>query len=225
VVRSCSCPALQANASCSNNIRQHHQDCRNSMYAHHCCCRRSSLCHKAKVRFTRNEEHSSADEQAYSHRKQLSPQARVILASRCRWCGPDFQWCGWPCGCQAPANSGLPVKRLCHATLKSLLGSGRAGQCLAEWMMLQHLTIVCWHRDVLKNLAKDERWSPGWAYDGRKSMHAPNMFLPQAETSYNVRCTCTACSWRCIRGSDSLSNSTYGWAADFDCNLTGHGGR
>ena len=48
---------------------------------------------------------------------------------------------------------------------------------------------VCLRRDVLKNLAKDERWSPGWAYDGRKSMHAPVMFLPQAETSYNVRCT------------------------------------
>lgn len=47
-------------------------------------------------------------------------------------------------------------------------------------------------RDVLKNLAKDERWNPGWAYDGRKSMHAPVMFLPQAETSYNVRCICIA---------------------------------
>jgi hypothetical protein len=68
---------------------------------------------------------------------------------------------------------------------------------------------MCVLRDVLKNLAKDERWSPGWAYDGRKSMHAPNMFLPQAETSYNVRCSSTACLWHCIRGSYLLTKSTY----------------
>ena len=76
--------------------------------------------------------------------------------------------------------------------------------------MSQHLTAVRLRRDVLKNLAKDERWSPGWAYDGRKSMHAPVMFLPQAETSYNVRCTSTACSWRCIwRSDDLLTNLMY----------------
>ena len=67
-------------------------------------------------------------------------------------------------------------------------------------MTLQHVSrnsTACFDRGVLTSLARDERWKPGWAYDGRKSMYAPEMFLSQAETSYNVRCTCVACCLRC----------------------------
>ena len=63
-------------------------------------------------------------------------------------------------------------------------------------MTLQYVccnSTACVYRGALTSLAKDERWKPGWAYDGRKSMYAPDMFLPQAETTYNVRCPCVAC--------------------------------
>ncbi len=36
-------------------------------------------------------------------------------------------------------------------------------------------------------MALDLKWKPGWAYDGRKSMYSPSLFLPQQqETSCNV---------------------------------------
>lgn len=38
----------------------------------------------------------------------------------------------------------------------------------------------------MKEVAAKQRWAPGWAYDGRKSMYSPNMFLPQHETTYQV---------------------------------------
>lgn len=75
-------------------------------------------------------------------------------------------------------------------------------------MTLQHVSCnstACLHRGVLMSLAKDEKWNPGWAYDGRKSMYAPDMFLSQAETSYNVRCTCAACSWHFTLRCQSLT--------------------
>lgn len=80
---------------------------------------------------------------------------------------------------------------------------------------------ACLHRGVLRSLAKDERWSPGWAYDGQKSMYAPDLFLPQAETSYNVRCSCCLLSLCCAFSSWSFAKSVM---SDTDTSvLAGHG--
>lgn len=40
---------------------------------------------------------------------------------------------------------------------------------------------------MLKAVAMAEKWSAGWAYDGRKSLHAPGMFLRQGESEFRVR--------------------------------------
>jgi len=59
--------------------------------------------------------------------------------------------------------------------------SGVAGGVAAKALP----TSVC--REVMKEVAAKQRWAPGWAYDGRKSMYSPNMFLPQHETTYQVK--------------------------------------
>ena len=48
-------------------------------------------------------------------------------------------------------------------------------------------------------MALENQWKPGWAYDGRKSMHAPGIFLPQeresvyeAQAPFPMFC-CNAC--------------------------------
>ena len=35
-------------------------------------------------------------------------------------------------------------------------------------------------------LSVQQRWPVGWAFDGRKNIYAPVMFLPQHETCYEV---------------------------------------
>lgn len=58
--------------------------------------------------------------------------------------------------------------------------SGIAGRIAAKPLP----TVVC--RSVLKAVAKQQQWSPGWAYDGRKSLHSPGMFLRQGDNEFKV---------------------------------------
>lgn len=55
---------------------------------------------------------SAADEHAQKGYGGLC-MVNVLLAPKCRWCSPDFQWCCWSCCCQAPAYDSLPVRQCC----------------------------------------------------------------------------------------------------------------
>ena len=39
----------------------------------------------------------------------------------------------------------------------------------------------------MAQLALDQNWPVGWAYDGRANLFAPRMFLDQAESTFQVR--------------------------------------
>ena len=54
-------------------------------------------------------------------------------------------------------------------------------------LWLWDMCAVCAHRDVMRELADKEGWPVGWAFDGRKNMYSPELFLPQHETQYEVR--------------------------------------
>ena len=61
------------------------------------------------------------------------------------------------------------------------------------------MTVLCSHRypltcagscvtcrKVVRQLAENEAWQLGWAFDGQKNLYAPRMFLPQHETNYEA---------------------------------------
>lgn len=41
-------------------------------------------------------------------------------------------------------------------------------------------------RQIVGKLAEQQRWSAGWAYDGKKNIYTPNRAFPQASTDYEV---------------------------------------
>lgn len=42
-------------------------------------------------------------------------------------------------------------------------------------------------RQVMSAVAEQQQWPVGWVFDGFKNMYAPDRFLPQHETHYEVR--------------------------------------
>ncbi len=41
-------------------------------------------------------------------------------------------------------------------------------------------------RQVMSAVAEQQQWPVGWVFDGVKNMYAPDRFLPQHETHYEV---------------------------------------